>query len=478
MADITGTNRNDTLEGTDNDDLIRGLDGNDELDGKLGNDTISGDNGDDDLSGWKGDDLVNGGAGNDSIYGDSLFPDSGKGNDIANGGTGYDQIWGGEGNDTLRGQAGNDTLYGGAGDDVLDGGSEADPFWRPEWQESDRVSYEVDNFGSGVAGTGVIVNLSTGVALDNYGGTDTLIDIEEVRGTHRNDTLIGGNVANDNFEGFTGGGGNDKIDGGSGFDVASYRFRAEQAIIAQLKTGKVFDSNGGVDTVSNVEMIVATDYDDRLFGSDGSDGFAPCFGSDYINGGAGSDTVNYRYGISSGTFVWGLDADLERGFIFDPDRRIDEVVSIENVVGSTLGDTIRGSRAANMLDGQDGNDLLKGRSGNDDLRGDYGADHLDGGTGTDMLNGGVGNDTLRGGGLGDTFVFGTDCDEDHVLDFKTGADKIDVSAFGFDSSADVLAKLVILSPSAAMLDLGSDNYVIFDYVNTANTVLAAGDIII
>ncbi len=179
-----------------------------------------------------------------------------------------------------------------------------------------------------------------------------------------------------------------------------------------------------------------------------------------------------------GEAIKGIDADLTRGVIYDTRGTPDQIISIENIVGSIRDDVIRGSSVANVLDGFEGDDFIKGRSGNDDLKGFRGDDHLDGGTGSDTLNGGEGNDTLRGGGLGDTFVFGKDCDEDRILDFKTGADKVDVSAFDFASTADVLAKLVILSPSAAMLELGNDNYVIFDYVNTAGTVLAAGDIII
>ena len=98
-----------------------------------------------------------------------------------------------------------------------------------------------------------------------------------------------------------------------------------------------------------------------------------------------------------------------------------------------------------------------------------GNDELDGGTGNDMLRGGLGNDT---------FVFGKSCDEDHILDFRSGSDKIDVSAFNFTSKAEALEAFDVLAPGAAMLTLGGDNYVIFDYVDTAKTVLALSDIII
>ena len=47
MADITGTNNNDTLTGTGGPDSIFGLDGNDTLDGGAGADTTDGGLGDD-----------------------------------------------------------------------------------------------------------------------------------------------------------------------------------------------------------------------------------------------------------------------------------------------------------------------------------------------------------------------------------------------------------------------------------------------
>ncbi len=68
----------------------------------------------------------------------------------------------------------------------------------------------------------MVVNFATGVAIDQSGGTDSLIDIEEVDGTDYDDTLTGGNVLNDDMESFIGNGGKDTIDGGSGFDIVWY----------------------------------------------------------------------------------------------------------------------------------------------------------------------------------------------------------------------------------------------------------------
>ena len=59
------------------------------------------------------------------------------------------------------------------------------------------------------------VNLLTGTASDGFGGTDTLISIEDVRGSTFGDTIVG-NAANNKL---TGDAGNDTLTGGSGVDT-------------------------------------------------------------------------------------------------------------------------------------------------------------------------------------------------------------------------------------------------------------------
>lgn len=85
MANIYGTNGNNTLRGTRRDDDIEGRGGNDKLFGLGGND---------DLEGGAGNDRIYGGAGNDELEG-------GAGNDILDGGSGRNSLQGGLGNDTF-----------------------------------------------------------------------------------------------------------------------------------------------------------------------------------------------------------------------------------------------------------------------------------------------------------------------------------------------------------------------------------------
>ncbi len=394
-------------------------------------------------------------------------------NDTIKGLDGADIMTGGDGNDKLIGGRGEDYLDGGRGNDVIDGGTENDSYVPPWWIDWDSVAFNS-------ATKGINVDLKSGVAQDGSGGTDTLIDIEAVFGTRFDDRLLGGNSANDGFEVFEGNEGDDYINGRSGFDFAQYNnsFTATLGIIADLTAGTVRDPWGDVDTLVDVEGIWATDRNDKLSGSGADETFRTGDGYDIINGRGGLDTISYEFDRSIAERPHGIDANLARGTIFDMKFSTDFVTSIENVIGSRLADEIRGDDGANELDGYLGDDLIKAQAGNDTLHGNNDNDHLDGGAGNDHLDGGTGNDMLRGGLGSDTFVFLKDCDEDHILDFRTGIDKINVSDFGFASKADVLDAFEVLTPGAAILTLGGGNYVIFDYVNTGNTVLAAGDIII
>ena len=54
---------------------------------------------------------------------------------------------------------------------------------------------------------------------------------------------------------------------------------------------------------------------------------------------------------------------------------------------------------------------------------------LNGGAGLDRLIGGTGDDTMTGGSDKDTFVFDLANGLDTITDFKSGQDKIDLTAF-------------------------------------------------
>lgn len=122
-----------------------------------------------------------GGAGDDAIVG------RGTGT-VLDGGAGDDLLLGGDGGNRFVGGAGSDRLIGGLGTDTAD--------------------YSAD------AG-GARIDLAAGTAADGFGGTDTLISIEDLIGTDHADILIGSDK--DNM--LAGGGGADTLTGGAGADV-------------------------------------------------------------------------------------------------------------------------------------------------------------------------------------------------------------------------------------------------------------------
>jgi serralysin len=197
--------------------------------------------------------------------------------------------------------------------------------------------------------------------------------IENARGGSGNDTLIGNAVANvltgnagDDW--LSGGAGGDTLNGGAGFDIASYQ-SASAGVIASLGSPGGTGGEAAGDKFSGIEALEGSNFADRFTGGNGDDTLWGMGGDDYLEGGNGLD----------------------------------------------------------MLWGGDGADTLIGANGNDTLMGEGGNDTLDGSNGNDVLNGGAGNDVLTGS-LGDDIYAFTDLGgTDRIVDFKRGADRIDLS---------------------------------------------------
>ena len=115
-----------------------------------------------------------------------------------------DKLYGYSGNDTINGLKGDDWLYGGAGNDVIDGGIGFD---RIDFREST---------------SSVVVDFSAGTAAGAAIGSDKISNIERVIGSNLDDTLTGSTTDDDVWESFTGGLGDDIIDGAGGNDYVWY----------------------------------------------------------------------------------------------------------------------------------------------------------------------------------------------------------------------------------------------------------------
>jgi Ca2+-binding RTX toxin-like protein len=131
--------------------------------------------------------------------------------------------------------------------------------------------------------------------------------------------------------------------------------------------------------------------DDRLIGGDGNDILTGAAGADTLDGGAGIDTASYW--DSSDT----VDVDLATGAAASGQAAGDKLVGIENLIGSSLRDVLRGDDANNALAGLAGDDLIAG---------DGGDDTLIGGVGNDKLHGRTGDDTAVFHGSFDAYALG------------------------------------------------------------------------
>ncbi len=382
--------------------------GDNTIDGSLGYiDSFVGGSGNDSIIGGSGSNTISGGNGNNTIDGSLGASDS------LVGGTGADSILGGGNADSISdgGGTGADTLVGGSGNDIYYIGSANDQIVEyADANSIDTVSTSLTTYSLASTATlfngrqsGYIENLSysgtqafsgTGNELDNVitggNGADSLV------GGAGNDTLNGGN-GNDLLSGGTG---NDWLDGGLGTNTADYSYiNAKQGspysaginVVLSAGSATVTAVAGSdVDQLFNIQNITGSDFNDTLVGDSNANRLNGGLGADSLVGGLGNDTldgggdfttngagntvyldwVDYTYsttGILAVLNGTGGTVSAQAGI------DMDTLLNIENVMGSTLADSMVG-----------------------DLMNNY----FKGGLGADTLSGGLGNDTLDGNGSG------------------------------------------------------------------------------
>jgi serralysin len=126
-------------------------------------------------------------------------------------------------------------------------------------------------------------------------------------------------------------------------------------------------------------------------------------GADVIDGGTGTDSIEFRDRATSGVVV-----DFGTGTITGGSSGTISFTGVERVVASNFADSLRGAAGGQTLTGQGG---------------------------ADTLWGGLGVDTLWGGGGNDAFVFREmgSANADRVSDFASGADKLQLDDAAFTS---------------------------------------------
>ncbi len=416
---ITTQDGNDLIRSGGGDDRVTAGGGKDILFAGDGNDSLDGGAGDDVIVGNAGSDTINGGEGSDTLafVGDALTQTGvnvnlalGRGedadaqgdrytnvenitatpfDDTLEGDEGINVLQAGDGDDALLGNGGTDILAPGAGTDRVDGG-----------EGSDTVDY-ADLF------LGIHVDLVQGTAfhLDGdyapTGITDTLVSIENVRGTAFDDRILGN--SEDNL--VLGSMGRDRLDLGGGHDLVDYTdlvFAGDQGLWIDLGVQANWDLDAlpqaqdqgyQVQWLAHVEEIHGSTSGDRIYGTDGNetldggagidelrgrggdDLFLGRNDGDRIHGGDGNDTLDYS------RLLAGITASLTTGRAGQ-----DQLSHIENLSGSQFNDILEGDDNINRLSGSLGLDELSGLGGNDLFFGPGDGDLFMGGEGTDTVD--------------------------------------------------------------------------------------------
>tara|TARA_R110001592_G_scaffold79054_4_gene236777 strand:- start:4137 stop:6521 length:2385 start_codon:yes stop_codon:yes gene_type:complete len=133
-----------------------------------------------------------------------------------------DTIHGDASDNQIWGLAGNDLIEGLGGADMIDGG-----------YGGDYASYEHSD-------AGVQINLQTGVNTGGHAQGDVLINIENIKGSTHDDTIIGNEIRNHIYGGYgddiiNGGGGTDLLYGGGGADTFIFEATTAYAAVGNIQ---------------------------------------------------------------------------------------------------------------------------------------------------------------------------------------------------------------------------------------------------
>ncbi|NCB96426.1 MAG: calcium-binding protein, partial [Negativicutes bacterium] len=321
----------------------------------------------------------------------------------------------GAGNDRAANNYGSDTLIGGSGTDTLDMYNNLGSSQGSTVILNNITAATYNNYATGYAPLGLsnlsvvtsnlaIAGLAT-LADGNYdfyritdgrGFTDYLYkdgvnpDFEQFYLTNRNDTFVGSDNV-DTVQGYEGndlifaGAGNDFIYGGSGDDTL-FGVSGNNLLEGGSGNDTIFGGTGNdiIRGISGYNILYGKAGNNQIIGGTNDDIIFAGIGQDAIDGGTGTDTLKFDGGTQGVIVNLGSDiySGLAAGSFINSHQsggsnQTGTVVGIENVYGTSFGDTIRGSDARNELYGGSGDDTIVASLGNDEIHGDGGSDWLD-----------------------------------------------------------------------------------------------------
>ena len=221
----------------------------------------------------------------------------------------------------------------------------------------------------------MLVNFATSTYRLGDAEGDTVSGFENFRGTDNADSFTGDSSDNVIY----GSPSRDTIDGGDGTDTLTYA-SFDTGVLVNVTTDDVRQR------VSNVEIIIGSNYDDtingdsvdntirggngldtlrgnagddKLYGGNHNDHLDGGAGADTIDGGDGGDTVHYASSPS------GVTVNLTTNVNTGGHAQGDKLYSIQHIEGSAHADTLTGDEHDNYFWGGAGADAFDGKGGTD-----------------------------------------------------------------------------------------------------------------
>ncbi|MGY2280599.1 retention module-containing protein [Pseudomonas monsensis] len=159
------------------------------------------------------------------------------------------------------------------------------------------ITYQDGHTLTGTAGDDILVAGSGNNILNGGDGNDVLTagsGNNEMHGGAGNDLLYSGP-------------GNDLLDGGTGIDTVSYAHATAGVTVNLGLLGAQNTLGAGTDTLSNIENLVGSNFNDTLTGDNNNNVINGGLGNDILNGGGGDDLL--IGGLGNNTLTGGPGAD-------------------------------------------------------------------------------------------------------------------------------------------------------------------------
>lgn len=376
-------------------------------------------------------DIITGDDGDNAIQGEG-------GNDTIDAGLGANYVSGGQGSDVIISRSGDDFIEAGSGSDTITINVGGDDSNRPGVDPglgSDVIITVGDaefNLTYRSLDQGVHIDLALGRTIKQGGDTDLFGRVHQVSGSRGDDTIAG---TDRDYEAYEATAGRDTIDGRGGFDELRFTDDAETGVTVDMTSGTATGALSELVTFTSIESIQGSRGADRVTGSAAAyEQFRMLGGDDTVDGGGGTDRLDYSSDQYFGGEGNGVTVDLAAGTATDALGDTDTFTGIEQVRGTDWDDDLSGDGEANRLIGSDGDDRIDGRAG------------------ADILIGGAGRDTLTGGAAAD-IVVGTlaELDGDVLADLEA-ADRILV----LDDAGNALGANITTDGTTVFIDTDGD----------------------